>query len=213
MSQINTSVIDETFPVQGQDNPSQGFRDNFNAIKSALNVAKQEITTLENNTAKNNANNNFNGKIIENAVANNIHHLYKNKGNTSGQILINVRECQYVKIGATGNINIRLTNWPQTEGSIFKAHKIILHLKFAIPQEDTDPLNRRIYFSTDGQGVIRSYTTGAPWFYNNTLGGWHLKPYTNTDVSTNINDYEHVIEAWSYNEGNEVFLDYKGSYR
>ena len=47
MSNVNTSNIDSTFPVQGQDNPSQGFRDNFNYIKIALDTAGSEITAIQ----------------------------------------------------------------------------------------------------------------------------------------------------------------------
>ena len=47
MSQINTSNIDASFPKQGQDNPSGGFRENFSAIKLALDNAAQEITALQ----------------------------------------------------------------------------------------------------------------------------------------------------------------------
>lgn len=213
-SNIVTTNIDPLFPVQGKDNPSQGFRDNFNAIKTALNVAKNEITTLNNDTAKNNADNNFNGKILENAVANNINFLYKNKGLVSGsQILLNVRESQYTKIRFQGNSVVRFTNWPTTIGSIFRAHRIMLHLQFELDTSQAGHLNTRINFSTDAQGVIKSHTTGAPWYYDILVGGWHLKPWTNPNVSTNINAYEHVFEAWSYDEGNNVFLKYEGSFK
>jgi hypothetical protein len=49
MSQITnySNNIDTTFPVQGKDNPSAGFRDNFTAIKLALNNASSEITALQ----------------------------------------------------------------------------------------------------------------------------------------------------------------------
>jgi hypothetical protein len=33
-SQINFNIIDGTYPVAGQDNSSQGFRDNFTNIKN-----------------------------------------------------------------------------------------------------------------------------------------------------------------------------------
>ncbi len=46
-SQINASAIDETYPVSGVDNDSQGFRDNFSATQAALLVAKNEITDLQ----------------------------------------------------------------------------------------------------------------------------------------------------------------------
>ena len=47
-SQIDTSNININFPVQGKDNPSQGFRDNFGNIAAQLNVAATEITGLQN---------------------------------------------------------------------------------------------------------------------------------------------------------------------
>ena len=34
-SNIISSTIDESYPVAGQDNDTQGFRDNFNIIKTA----------------------------------------------------------------------------------------------------------------------------------------------------------------------------------
>lgn len=48
-SNINTSNINANFPIQGEDNPSQGFRDNFFYIAAQLNVAASEITDLQNN--------------------------------------------------------------------------------------------------------------------------------------------------------------------
>ena len=66
-SNINTANIDADYPVAGQDNDSQGFRDNFTNIKTALGTAKSEITTLQSESPKLNANNNFQGYIIQNA--------------------------------------------------------------------------------------------------------------------------------------------------
>ena len=48
-SQIQYANIDATFPIAGQDNNSQGFRDNFTYIKDGLSIASTEITTLQNN--------------------------------------------------------------------------------------------------------------------------------------------------------------------
>lgn len=67
MSNINYTDIDETYPTPGVDNDSQGFRDNFSTIKSALTTAYTEISTLETNTAKLNATNDFFGNIVGNA--------------------------------------------------------------------------------------------------------------------------------------------------
>jgi hypothetical protein len=67
MSSINSTDIDAEYPVAGQDNDSQGFRDNFTTIKNSLATAKSEITTLESTTAKLNATNDFNGNLLQEA--------------------------------------------------------------------------------------------------------------------------------------------------
>ena len=45
-SNIVPGNIDGTFPIAGQDNSSQGFRDNFTAIKNNFEDAKTEIEDL-----------------------------------------------------------------------------------------------------------------------------------------------------------------------
>jgi hypothetical protein len=46
-SQVNPNLIDEQYPVAGQDNDSQGFRDNFNNIKNNLSYIKDELEDLQ----------------------------------------------------------------------------------------------------------------------------------------------------------------------
>jgi hypothetical protein len=46
-SNINPYNIDGTFPVAGQDNPSQGFRDNFTNIKNNFIFAQTELNDLQ----------------------------------------------------------------------------------------------------------------------------------------------------------------------
>ena len=51
-SQIIFNSINENFPVPGQDNDTQVFRDNFGVIKTSLGDAQQEISDLQDFTAK-----------------------------------------------------------------------------------------------------------------------------------------------------------------
>jgi len=41
------ALIDQTYPVAGQDNDSQGFRDNFNNVKDSLSLASADIVELQ----------------------------------------------------------------------------------------------------------------------------------------------------------------------
>jgi hypothetical protein len=50
-SLINPNNIDITYPIAGQDNDTQGFRDNFSNIKNNLAVAASEISALQSNVA------------------------------------------------------------------------------------------------------------------------------------------------------------------
>ena len=60
-SNIISGTIDGTYPVAGVDNDTQGFRDNFTIIKTGLAEANSEIGALQDNTAKLNVSNDFNG--------------------------------------------------------------------------------------------------------------------------------------------------------
>ena len=51
-SAINTNGIDVNYPIPGQNNSSQGFRNNFNAIKTNIDTAGTEITDLQNKVVK-----------------------------------------------------------------------------------------------------------------------------------------------------------------
>ena len=46
-SSINPNNIDTTYPIAGQDNDSQGFRDNFTNIKTNFEYAETEIDDLQ----------------------------------------------------------------------------------------------------------------------------------------------------------------------
>ena len=66
-SNIVSTTIDENFPTPGVDNDTQGFRDNFDIIKTALAEATVEIGELQDDTAKLNVDNNFDGNSIVSA--------------------------------------------------------------------------------------------------------------------------------------------------
>lgn len=50
-SNISTTGINTSYPIAGQDNDTQGFRDNFSSIKYNLTTAATEITALQANVS------------------------------------------------------------------------------------------------------------------------------------------------------------------
>ena len=66
-SSINTDNIKTNYPVAGENNDTQGFRDNFSEIVDNLKAAESEITDLQTNAAKTNIESQFFGNRITNA--------------------------------------------------------------------------------------------------------------------------------------------------
>jgi hypothetical protein len=117
-SAINPNNIDGTYPVAGQDNNSQGFRDNFTNIKTNFGFARNEITDLQNNVVLKSAltgtqlNNNMNGSILSNAKLQNMQETRVSLGSTQGAIILNYAAGSYYTVTTTDSITLAFTNFP-----------------------------------------------------------------------------------------------------
>ena len=188
-SAINTDNISGTFPVAGQDNNSQGFRDNFTNIKSGLDVAKSEITTLQTNTAKLNVDNDFNGQILENAEINKFYGSVRDNGPISGNTSVNVENgpLQIYTIG--GNLTLQFIQWPISD----RYAKIKVHLK-------SDSAERVVKFVTESGSSNVLYATGFPTVLAEKA------------LTLAANGTPQVVEAWTYDGGIKVFMRYLGAF-
>lgn len=118
MSQINTNGINVNYPVPGQNNNSQGFRDNFTSIKTNLNTASTEITDLQNKAVLKAAltgevlNNDMANALISNAVTRSFRASTYNLGNAiSGTIVVNVSQGDVQYGSIAGNTTIQFAGW------------------------------------------------------------------------------------------------------
>jgi hypothetical protein len=120
-SAINTNGINVNYPVPGVNNSSQGFRDNFSAIKTNLNTAASEITDLENKVVLKSAldgiplNNDMANTLISNALTRSFRASTYNLGNAiSGTMIVNVSlgDVHYGTIA--GNTTVQFTGWSQS---------------------------------------------------------------------------------------------------
>ncbi len=124
-SQINYNIIDGTYPVAGQDNSSQGFRDNFTNIKNNFESAYEEITDLQNKvilaSPLNNGtfNNNLQGNLITNAQMQGIREKYFNVGNAvSGSVNVDFNTGTFQTMTLAGSTTISgFTSFAATNGS------------------------------------------------------------------------------------------------
>ncbi len=111
-SKIVPGNIDGTYPKAGQDNSSQGFRDNFNNIKTNFTEAKTEIEDMQTNKANLNTTNDFNGSIISDAnMKDNAETVYPH-GTTGGAITLNHENGHYQTITTNTSITLSFTNFP-----------------------------------------------------------------------------------------------------
>jgi len=112
MSNINFDAIDETFPVSGVDNSSSGFRDNFNYIKTNFQYAKSEIEYLQDNAAKLNDDNNFNGVLVADANLLMCSEKYHNNGIVSTSSPISFNSGSYQKVTVSNDVTLTFMDWP-----------------------------------------------------------------------------------------------------
>ena len=194
MSSINTNGINVSYPIPGQNNSTQGFRDNFTAIKTNLNTAGDEISDLQNKVVLKSAlansvlNNNMENTIISNCQTLNFRASTYNLGNAlSGTVLINLDlgDVQYGTIA--GNTTFNFGSWAPTQ--------TLSQVELQLNISNTDAV---ISFSGN---VSASLNNGTLLFENYTSANGFVSFTAPYDV-TQIN-----LRAYSIDCGSSVSLE------
>jgi len=127
MSSINTNSLDVNYPIPGQNNNTQGFRNNFTNIKQNLDIAGNEISDLQNKVvlksalANSTLNNDMANTLIANASTLQFRATTYNLGNALiGNVKIDcsLGDVQYGTL--SGNITLDFGSWAptNTEGHV-----------------------------------------------------------------------------------------------
>ena len=118
-SNINPNNIDGSYPVAGQDNNSQGFRDNFTNTKVNFQYAEEEINDLEAKSVLKAAlsggtlDNNMNDNTIYAVNLNDVSTTRIASTTTTGTVTLNYASGQYQTVApSTGSITLAFTNFP-----------------------------------------------------------------------------------------------------
>jgi hypothetical protein len=121
VSQINTNGINVNYPVPGENNSSQGFRDNFGQIKTNLNTTATEITDLQNKVVLKAAldnsvlNNDMANVQISNCSTRGFRGTTFNLGNAlAGTVLVDVNKADVHYGTVTGNVTLQFGSWAPT---------------------------------------------------------------------------------------------------
>ena len=121
-SNINPYTIDGTFPIANQDNPSQGFRDNFTNIKNNFIFAQSELDDLQSKVIVTSA---LNGQTISNDKAGtqirrpqlaSWTQSLVDLGAIAGTSILDFNQANFQKITTAAPISLSFINWPASFG-------------------------------------------------------------------------------------------------
>ena len=190
-SLINFAAINENFPVAGQDNDTQVFRDNFDTIKNNFREAKTEIEDLQDNVARTDTTSDFNYNIVTTVTLQDAVQIKRNYGAAivAATQEVSFKQALYHIIRFGANCAIELIDFPVNEVDVLgigSCGKITLELY-------GDGTARTLSFTPSGVTVFKK------------SGGF---PGTLT-VTSATNPV--IIEVWQH-DSNTIFLNYLGAF-
>jgi hypothetical protein len=132
-SAINPNNIDGQYPVAGQDNNSQGFRDNFTNTKTNFQYAADEITELQNKALLKSAltgttlNNNMGNALMSNVQLAGQTTTVVSLGNvTNGTAAVAFGSGSYQIATTQGNTQLSFSGWPSGASNLYAAVRLQL---------------------------------------------------------------------------------------
>ena len=112
-SNIVPGNIDATYPKAGQDNSSQGFRDNFSETKNNFTNAKTEIEDLQTNKANLKPASDFtNNEVTRAKFKDTSETVYPHGSVSSGSVVLNHANGHYQTLTITADTTFSFLNFP-----------------------------------------------------------------------------------------------------
>ncbi len=172
MSNVNPNNIDGGFPIAGQDNDSQGLRDNFTNVKNNLTTIKTELEDLQNKVVLKQAlsinnnilNNQMGGEEIPGLLLSAASERYYDAGEVSGSLSINWAAGHLQQLAITAETTLSFTDWP-TSGSYAKVRLLVTPAAAPVSDDLILPAEVSIFgdsvLNRTGQTIAISDTTTA----------------------------------------------------
>jgi hypothetical protein len=202
-SNINPNNIDGAYPVAGQDNNSQGFRDNFTNTATNFQFAADEISDLQAKAVLKSAlvgttlNNDMGGSILSNAQLQDMSATVVPLGTVSGTVTINYALGSVQTLTTNGAVSLAFSNFPAAGASASVTvqvtvaatiHTLIIPTAVSINARGIQGLNT-------STGVISFASTGTYSFTFSTNNGGttisvvevnkQLQPFNNSSEQLN----------------------------
>jgi len=190
-SNINPTNINGAYPIAGQDNDTQGFRDNFTNIRNNLIAAKTEIEELQSKavlksqltSGSGTVDNNFNYEIQRNVTsygfvkpAYQVPPNVPNTDTTTGPVTVSFvnGDFQYLKAG--GPIEITFADWP----TALNTYATLRMLVKTSPTLDTITLDPKVTIGANNlPGAVGLVVTP-------TVAGAYLFEFSTYDAGVNV---------------------------
>ncbi len=191
-SNINYASINENFPVAGQDNDTQVFRDNFDTIKTSFQTAKDEITDLQDNVARTDLDNDFNFKLVQRAVFQNNYDRKWDGGVITAPLTVDYENGNYQIYRFGASTTIEFLNFPDDDFDPEGNGKVTLELY-------GDGTARTLTFITSGGTVLKKNSTfPAPFVVTSAEGA--------AGAGNPL-----IVEVWRH-KSDRIFLNYMGQF-
>ena len=206
MSNVNlySAAINENFPVAGQDNDTQVFRDNFDSIKTGLSTASTEITALQEATQGLNLvafddtdqgqGSDFDGRIIYNAVLQNTFDRKHDEGEPrTTAITVDYLNGSYQVFRIGADVTVDFQNFFDSNAVTPRSSKVTIEFW-------GDGTARTLTFIASGGTVLKKNNSSFPSpFVVTSLDG-----AGGAGTAT-------IIEVWQH-DSSRIFLNYVGQF-
>jgi len=188
-SNINFAAINENFPVAGQDNDTQVFRDNFGQIRDNFSAAKTEIEDLQDNVARTDSDNDFLYNVVGSLTLQDAYLRKKDYGAAivAGTQDISFKQAMYHVVKVGSNTSLSFSEFPTGAVDITGLGQI----GKATLELYGDGTARTITFTTTGSTVIKK----SPGFPGSV---------TVTSATNPV-----IIEVWQHS-GTVIWMNYLG---
>jgi len=198
-SNINPTNIDGSFPVAGQDNDSQGFRNNFTNISNNFTIAASEIGDLQSKailssaltTVPGSGVNNMGGGPITNVTLGQVGYSLNNQGTLSGSVNLDISSGNIQEITTGGSITMGFTNWPAAgkyASAVLWLNVTATNYTLTVPSGVTSASLAQIAGANATNNVISFATTGTYIFEFMSLDGGST--FYIRDVTRNYNNIQ-----------------------
>ena len=195
-SNIVDTTIDDTYPVAGVDNDSQGFRDNFNIIKTNFVAAKAEITELQTNailknklTSQDELDNDFGGNEITNALLKDCAEGVSANGTINTLQNVSYLNGVYQTGVVTGDLTLTLADWPDAG-----------YARMVVELESDSGTGRAITFNGENTAQFKKISTDS-WASTSA-----------TSVVATVTNNKEVYEFWTHDGGSNIYAKIVGTF-